>query len=190
MPSLYAGFFGSWIEKVFSLITFYQTLKFHKLGALTPKYLNMLELLWILLRLCVRTSEHLFQVKRKPKELNSPDPIKDAPCYIFICQNWTHGPLQRDPHHPSGGSVTATCLLFEFLPRVNNILLMQISHSVQDFHSRQRSSFNGSVGSNLLTGRELRLPSKKLLLRINTRLTKKGTIIKYCMSLTKNIWKI
>lgn len=128
MTSLYAGFFGSWEEKVL-----YQTLKFHILGALTLKYLSTLELLWIPLRLCLRTSEHLFQVKRKPKELNSPNQIKDALCYVFICQNWTHGPLQRDPHHQSGGSVTATCLPFEYLPRENNILLMQISHSVQDF---------------------------------------------------------
>lgn len=148
MPSLYAGFFGSWEEKALSLITFYQTLKFHMLGALT---LNIRGLWWILLRLCERTPEHLFQVKRKSKELNSPNPIKDAVCWIFICQNWTRRPLQRDSHHQSGGSVIATCLPFELLPRRHNILLMQISHSVQDFHSRQRSSFNGSVGSNPLT---------------------------------------
>lgn len=161
---MYAGFFGSWKQKVLFLITFHHPL--HSTYLVLWHWSSSVQLDYhgfsLFYSFHYRTPKHLFQVKRKSKELNSPNPIKDAVHCIFIRQNWTSGPLQRDSHHWSRGNATATCLPFGFLPRRNSLLLMQVSYSDQDFHSRQSSSFSSSVGSNPLTGRGLKLLSKRL----------------------------
>jgi len=163
-PPLYAGFFGSWKKKAHSLITFHHTLRFHILSALNIKYLNTVGLSWIFSpRLCLLKNTRAFlSSEKKIERAKFTKSNKNCCTLYFIWQNQTPGPLQGDSHHWSRGSATANCVPFGFLPRRNSLLLMQVSCSVQGFLSRQSSSFSGNVGSSPLTGRRLRMLSKRL----------------------------